>query len=67
MLGELSFFLGLQISQLKNGIFISKTKYVREMLKKFNMEDCQPVCTPIITRCKLRKEDEENEVDQNIY
>ena len=37
MLGELSFFLGLQISQSNKGIFISQTKYIKEMLKKFIM------------------------------
>ena len=41
LLGELKFFLGLQISQLKNGIFISQSKYIKEMLKKFGMEDCK--------------------------
>jgi hypothetical protein len=39
LLGELSFFLGLQIHQSNQGIFISKTKYIREMLKRFGMED----------------------------
>jgi hypothetical protein len=49
MLGELSLFLGSQISQYRKGIFISQTKYVKEMLKKFGMEDCAPVSTPMIT------------------
>jgi hypothetical protein len=39
LLGELSFFLGLQICQRNQGIFISQTKYIREMLKRFRMED----------------------------
>jgi hypothetical protein len=39
LLGELSFFLGLQIRQRNQGIFISQTKYIREMLKRFGMED----------------------------
>ena len=39
LLGELNFFLGLQISQLNDGIFISQSKYIKEMLKKFGMED----------------------------
>jgi hypothetical protein len=43
LLGELSFFLGLQISQSNQGIFISQTKYIREMIKRFIMEDCKPV------------------------
>jgi hypothetical protein len=39
LLGELTLFLGLQISQLDEGIFISQTKYIKEMLKKLKMED----------------------------
>jgi hypothetical protein len=58
MLGELTFFLGLQVSQLDKGIFISQTKYIKEMLKKFQMEDCKPMNTPMITGCKLSKDDE---------
>jgi hypothetical protein len=37
MIGELSFFLGLQIKQLKDGIFISQSKYLKDMLKKFGL------------------------------
>ena len=37
------------------------------MLKKFGMEDCKPVSTPMITGCKLSKDDESKEVDQRIY
>ena len=39
LLGKLNFFLGLQISQLNDGIFISQSKYIKEMRKKFAMED----------------------------
>ena len=39
LLGELTYFLGLQISQQEKGIFICQTKYIKEMLKKFKMED----------------------------
>ena len=63
LLGELKFFLGLQISQLNDGIFISQCKYTKEMLKKFGMEDCKPVSTPMTTGCKLSKDDESKEVD----
>jgi hypothetical protein len=45
LLGELSFFLGLQIHQSNQGIFISQTKYIREMLKRFGMKDCEPVAS----------------------
>jgi hypothetical protein len=67
LLGELTFFLGLQISQLDEGIFISQTKYIKEMLKKFGMEDCKPVSTPMVIGCKLRKDDESKEADQRLY
>jgi hypothetical protein len=67
LLGELNFFLGLQISQLDKGIFISQTKYIKEMLKKFKMEDCKHVSTPVVTICKLTKDDESKDVDQRLY
>ena len=62
MLGDLNFFLGLQISQLNYGIFISQSKYIKEMMKKFGMEGCKPMSTPMTTRCKLSKDDESKEV-----
>ena len=67
LLGELNFFLGLQISQLNDGIFISQSKYIKEMLKKFGMEDCKSVSTSMITGSKLSKDDESKEVDQKLY
>ena len=67
MLGELKFFLGLQISQSDEGIFISQTKYINEMLKKFQMEYCKPVGTPMVTGCKLSNTDDSESVEQKIY
>jgi hypothetical protein len=67
LLGELTFFLGLQICQCDKGIFISQTKYIREMLKKFGMEDCKPVSTPMQTSCKLSKDDDSKDADQRLY
>jgi hypothetical protein len=64
LLGELSFFLRLQIHQSNQGIFISQTKYIREMLKRFGMEDCKPVITPMKTSCKLRKHDDSKSIDR---
>ena len=55
MLGELIFFLGLQFYQSDKGIFIYQTKYIKDMLNKFNMEDSKHSSTPVITSCKLRK------------
>jgi len=64
-LGEFNFF-GTLISQLDGGFFISHIDYIKEMLKKFKMEDYKPMSTPMVTGCKLRKEDEYKEVDQRL-
>ena len=53
LLGELTYFLGLQISQQEKGIFICQAKYIKEMLKKFKMEDCKPILTPMVTRLQI--------------
>nr|GFC01465.1 uncharacterized mitochondrial protein AtMg00810-like [Tanacetum cinerariifolium] len=45
-MGELTFFLGLQVKQLPDGIFISQDKYVKDMLKKFDMESVRTATTP---------------------
>jgi hypothetical protein len=47
MMGELKFFLGFQIKQLKDGTFISQTKYTNDMLKKFDMNSAKPIKTPM--------------------
>ncbi|GJS41570.1 retrovirus-related pol polyprotein from transposon TNT 1-94 [Tanacetum coccineum] len=56
MMGELNFFLGLQIKQLEDGIFFNQSKYIKEMLKKFGLEDSKPMKTPISTETKLTKD-----------
>ena len=43
LLGELNFFLGLQIIQSNEGIFIHQTKYIKDMLRKFKFEDCKQI------------------------
>jgi hypothetical protein len=58
LLGELSFFLGIQIRQSNQGIFISQTKYIREMIKRSGMEYCKLVTTPMKTSCNLSKDDD---------
>jgi hypothetical protein len=66
-LGELTFFLGLHICQCDKGIFISHTKYIREMIKKFRIEDCKLVSTPMQTNCKLRKDGKYKDENQRLY
>nr|GEZ44201.1 retrovirus-related Pol polyprotein from transposon TNT 1-94 [Tanacetum cinerariifolium] len=58
MMGEMTFFLGLQVDQSPCGIFINQSKYVLEILKKYGMESCDPVGTPMEIKDKL-------DLDQN--
>jgi hypothetical protein len=67
MIGELSYFLGLQVNQSSARIFISQEKYLKEMLKKFQMEDSSLVSTPMVVGCKLSKDDISLDVDQRTY
>ncbi|GJX55753.1 retrovirus-related pol polyprotein from transposon TNT 1-94 [Tanacetum coccineum] len=53
MMGQMSFFLGLQVSQSPGGIFINQSKFALEILKKFEMDSCNPVDTPMADRLKL--------------
>jgi hypothetical protein len=67
LLGELSFFLGLHICQRNQGIFIYQTKYIKEMLKRFGMEDCKLITTPMQSSWKLRKYHDSKSTDQRKY
>ena len=53
MIEELSYFLGLQIKQMKNGIFVSQGKYIKDMIKKFGMDDAKSISTPMETSGSL--------------
>nr|GEY71535.1 retrovirus-related Pol polyprotein from transposon TNT 1-94 [Tanacetum cinerariifolium] len=53
MMGQMSFFLGLQVSQSPGGIFINQSKFALEILKKFGMDSCDPDDTPMVDRLKL--------------
>ena len=67
MFGEIKFFVGLQVHQLKHGIFVTQSKYIKEILKTFGLEDSKPINTPMETRHKLYKNDEFSEVNQTMY
>jgi hypothetical protein len=67
MIGELNFFLGFQIKQLKEGTFIHKEKYTIDILKKFKMDDCKPIKTPMPTNGHLDLEEGGKSVDQKLY
>ena len=49
MMGEMSYFLGLQVKQTDDGIFINQSKYTKNLLKKFNLQDCTAIATPMAT------------------
>ncbi|GJT88546.1 putative ribonuclease H-like domain-containing protein [Tanacetum coccineum] len=66
-MGELTFFLGLQVQQKEDGIFISKDKYVAEILKKFDFATMKTASTPIETNKALVKDEEAEAVDVNLY
>eukprot|EP00253_Pinus_taeda_P030025 PITA_30025 len=67
LLGGLTYFLGLQIQQNEDGIFLSQTKYLKQILKKYGMEDAKLVCTPMVTECSLSANDELAVVNQPTY
>ncbi|GJT93373.1 retrovirus-related pol polyprotein from transposon TNT 1-94 [Tanacetum coccineum] len=67
MMGELNFFLGLQIKQMEDGIFFNQSKYITEMLKKFGLEDSKPMKTPMSSDTKLTKDEECELVDSTKY
>nr|GEW95366.1 copia protein [Tanacetum cinerariifolium] len=67
MMEELNFFLGLQIKQMEDEIFFNQSKFIREMLKKFRLEDSKPTKTPMSTEIKLTKDDEADSVDSFKY
>nr|GEW90119.1 retrovirus-related Pol polyprotein from transposon TNT 1-94 [Tanacetum cinerariifolium] len=56
MMGQMSFLLGLQVSQNYEGIFINQSKFAFEILKKFRIESCDTVDTPVVDRLKLDEE-----------
>ena len=67
MIGELSYFLGLQIKQLKNGTFVSQGKYIKDMLKNFGINDAKAISTPMETNDNLDCDASGNMVDQKLY
>ncbi|GJR77312.1 retrovirus-related pol polyprotein from transposon TNT 1-94 [Tanacetum coccineum] len=67
MMGELNFFLGLQIKQIEDCIFFNQSKYIKEMLKKFGLEESKPMKTPMSSDTKLMKDEECESVDSTKY
>jgi Reverse transcriptase (RNA-dependent DNA polymerase) len=66
-LGLMSYFLGLEVRQKKFGIFVSQEAYANKILKKFKMDECNPVNTPVESGTKLSRYDEGKTVDATLY
>jgi hypothetical protein len=66
MIGELKYFLGFKIKQLEDGTFISQTKYIQDILKKFGMKDGKPIKTPMGTNGHLYLDTGGKSVNQKV-
>ncbi|KAK1681137.1 hypothetical protein QYE76_041985 [Lolium multiflorum] len=66
MMGEMKFFLGFEIKQLRGGTFINQAKYLQDMLKRFKMTELKGVATPMVTKCHLALDPNGKEVDQKV-
>ena len=67
MIGELTHFLGLQIRQLDSGIFLSQSKYAKNLVKKFGLESTSSVRTPMSPNVKLTTDLLGKSVDSSLY
>jgi hypothetical protein len=67
MIGELTFFLGIQVKQTKQGIFVHQAKYTKGLLKKFNMAELKPVSTPMSSAASLGPDEDGEAVNQREY
>ncbi|KAI3770225.1 hypothetical protein L6452_01351 [Arctium lappa] len=67
MMGQMKFFLGLQVKQLQTGIFINQSKYISDILRKYQMEKSSPMKTPMSTTLKLHSDPDGKDVNATIY
>jgi hypothetical protein len=64
MMGELTFFLGIQVKQTKQDIFVHQAKYTKDLIKKFNMAELKPVSPPMSTAMALDPDENSEAIDQ---
>lgn len=67
MMGELNYFIGLQIKQTNDGIHLNQIKYIKNLLKRFEIESSKPVATPMSTLIKIDKDEQGKPVDEKKY
>lgn len=66
-LGKMSYFLGLEVLQRSEGIYVSQWKYAQEVLERFNMNQCNTVHNPIVSGFKMTKDEGRIEIDSTLY
>jgi hypothetical protein len=66
-LGRMRYFLGIEVKQEDSGIFIHQQKYAVEILKRFKMNECNSVCNPIVSGCRLKRDVEGKASDATAY
>jgi len=67
MIGELNYFLGLQVKQIAEGIFISQSKYAKDLVKRFGLDGKSRACTPMSTSVKISSDLAGKSVDPSLY
>jgi hypothetical protein len=67
MMGELTFFLGIQVKQMKQGTFVHRAKYTNDLMKKFNMAELKPVSTLMSSAASLEPDEDGMAMDQREY
>ena len=67
MIEKLTFFFGFQVKQMREGAFISQEKYTKDLLKRFNMDECKPIKTPMPSNRHLDLDEGGKTVDQTLY
>ena len=63
----MKYFLGMEVLQSSDGIFICQQKYISDILNRFKMQDCKPVSAPISTSGKVGKDEGSKKVDDSMY
>jgi hypothetical protein len=67
MVGEITFFLGIQVKQTKQGTFVHQAKYTNDLMKKFNMAELKPVSTPMSSAASLGLDEDGKAMSQREY
>jgi uncharacterized protein YjfI (DUF2170 family) len=67
MMGELTFFLSIQVKQMKQDTFVHQAKYTNDLMKKFNMDELKAMSTPMSTAALLDLDEHGEAVDQREY